>query len=303
MSHSHDHGHSHAPESYNMAFAISTSLNLVFVIVEAIYALSANSMSLLADAGHNLGDVAGLLLAWLASWLLTRKSGERYSYGYKKTTVIAALVNAVLLIATSVLIARESIEKLLYPSSVHEMTVIIVAMMGIFINGGTALLFMRGRHDDLNIRGAFLHLAADTLISLGVVVAGLILLYTGWLWLDPVVGLIIVVSILYGSWGLFRDSVNLIIDAVPHNVNLSGVREFLYKIPGVTAVHDLHIWGLSTRENALTVHLVMPESPLTDEQSHDINHTLAHDFNVHHVTMQVERGDHAKPCSQHSSCD
>ncbi len=296
MGHAHDHSHAHAPESYNTAFAVATILNFLFVIAEASYAISANSMSLLADAGHNLGDVAGLLFAWIASWLLTRDSGDQYSYGYKKTTVIAAVLNAVLLIATSVLIARESIEKLIHPGTVHEMTVIIIAFIGIAINGGTALMFMRGREHDLNIKGAFLHLAADTLISLGVVLTGVIILYSGWHLLDPIIGLVIVGLIIWGSWGLLRDSVNLIIDAVPHNVDQVAVRKFLSEIDGVTEVHDLHIWGLSTRENALTTHLVMPQSTMSDEVHRHVAEELVHHHNVHHVTIQVETGDKDFPC-------
>jgi len=209
----HKHSHSHTSQTFNTAFAIAVILNLGFVIVEGIYAYSAQSMSLFGDAGHNLGDVVGLSLAWLANVLLTRNASERYSYGFKRTTILAALINALLLVATSALIAFESINKLFAPVDVHETTIIVVAMVGIAINGGTALLFMRGRHGDLNIKGAYLHLAYDALISLGVVVTGILIYTTQWNWLDPAVGLVIVVTILIGTWELLRDSVNLILDA------------------------------------------------------------------------------------------
>ncbi len=295
-------GHSHGPASYNMAFALATLLNFAFVVVEAGYAIYANSMSLLADAAHNLGDVVGLLLAWGATWLLTRKVGRRYSYGQKKATVLAVLINALILLSTSVLIIRESIEKFLHPGQVNEMVVIIVALVGIFINGGTALLFMRGRHDDLNIKGAFLHLAYDTLISFSVVIVGIILLTTGWTILDPLVGLAIVVVMLLGTWGLLRDSVNMILDAVPRGIDHHKVEQYFMTLTGVTAVHDLHIWGLSTRDTALTVHLIMPDHALTDDDYHNINQHLSTKFKIQHATIQVEKGDADYACQAAEIC-
>jgi len=294
------HHHHHGPDTYHRAFAWAVGLNLAFVIIEAVYAILANSMSLLADAGHNLGDVLGLVFAWIASWLMTRQAGERFSYGHRKTSIMAALVNALLLVATSALIAYESIRKLIYPQVVDEMTVIIVALIGIVINGGTAILFMRGRHDDLNIKGAFLHLAYDALISLGVVLTGLLILWTGLYWLDPMVGLLIVVAIMFGTYGLLRDSWNLMLDAVPRNIDQDAVRQYLEQLPGVESIHDLHIWGLSTRESALTAHLFMPERALSDDELSEVNDRL-HDMGIEHVTLQVERSEQAL-CRQADGC-
>ncbi len=301
-SHGHDHGHghshAHAPESFNLAFALAVGLNLAFTVTEAVYAIFANSMSLLADAGHNLGDVLGLLLAWGASWLLTRATTEKYSYGFKRPTILAAIANALLLLMTSAIIVYGSIEKLVYPHVVNEKIVIVVAAIGIFINGATALMFMSGRKHDLNIKAAFMHLAADALISLGVVIAGIVILYTGWMWLDPVVGLLIVVAILMGTWGLLRDSIDLIMDAVPHWVDQDGVRGYLTTIAGVEKVHDLHIWGMSTQAAALTAHLVMPRSQLEDADYKRIRHDLKEKFRIEHVTLQVEKGSDEHPCEQ-----
>lgn len=203
---------------------------------------------------------------------------------------------------TSAIITYESISKLIYPEQVHELTVIIVALIGILINGGTALLFMRGRKSDLNIKGAFLHLAFDALISFGVVITGIVILFSNWHWLDPVVGLVIVVAILMGTWGLLRDSVNLILDAVPHGIEQKAVRTYLCKLANVVAVHDLHIWGLSTNEIALTAHLVIPDGTLSDEEYLQINQELKEKFNINHVTLQVEKGTTEDPCGQASVC-
>jgi len=303
-SHSHDHHnhHHHTPATFNKAFALAVGLNLLFTIVEAGYAFAAHSMSLLADAGHNLADVGGLLMAWAASWLLGRAATEKYSYGYKKLTILAALANALLLVFASTLIVYESINKLLYPVAINETIIVVVAFVGILVNGGTALLFLQGKERDLNIKAAYWHLAADALISVSVVVAGILIFFTKWLWLDPITGLLIVIIILKGSWSLLRSSVDLILGAVPHGTNQQHVREYLLKIPGVTAIHDLHIWALSTQENALTAHLVMPEVTLTDEDYTRINHILQHDFNINHVTLQVEKGHVDNPCGQAEIC-
>lgn len=302
--HSHGgHGHTHhLPKSFNAAFAISVTLNLLFTIFQAVYAFKANSMSLLADAAHNFGDVFGLTLAWGASWLLTLPARKRYSYGYKRTTILAALANAVILIATAALITYESIYKLLHLSHVDGWIVMIVALVGIAINGGTALLFMKGAEDDLNIKGAFLHLVADALISIGVVVAGGAILLTGWMWLDPVVSLLIVVIILWGTWGLLRDSVRLILDAIPHHIDQHHVEAYLKSIEGVSAVHDLHIWGLSTKEIALTAHLVIPDRVLSDADYEIINAALKEKFRIDHVTIQVETGNKEFPCARSETC-
>lgn len=300
--HAHGHHHAHFSFSHNKAFAWSVILNLGFTIVEVIYALLANSMSLLADAGHNFSDVIGLIFAWGANWLLTRPVKGRFSYGYKKSTILAALANALLLILATGMIAYESIRRFIYPVTINAHLVIIVALIGIFINGGTALMFMKGRESDLNIKAAFLHLASDALIAAGVVVSGIVIIFTHWLWLDPAIGLIIVVAILFGTWGVLRDSINLIMDAVPRGVNHAEVQKYLSKIKGVTAVHDLHIWGLSTQEIALTAHLVMPQDVLSDQDYLDINQALKEQFNINHVTLQVEKGSLDHPCGQLEKC-
>jgi cobalt-zinc-cadmium efflux system protein len=295
--HNHDHGHSHsrghshahhAPQSFNLAFALAVSLNFGFVLIETFYALMANSMGLLADAAHNFGDVFGLLLAWGANWLLSLPARKRYSYGFKRTTIIAAVMNALILVASSALIAYESIYKLWHMSEVNGSVVMLVAFIGIFINGGTALLFIKGAHDDLNIKGAFIHLLSDALVAFGVVIAGIAIHYTGKMWIDPAVGLLIVATILWGTWGLLRDSVSLILDAIPHYIDHNGVRKFLEHLPDVVAVHDLHIWGLSTKEVALTAHLVVANDHTANVDYKKINTVLKENFRINHITIQVE---------------
>lgn len=301
--HSHHHGHHHhAPQSFNRAFAIAVILNFSFTVFQIFFALIAGSMSLLADATHNFGDVFGLVLAWGANWLLTRPARKRYSYGFKRTTIIAAIINALILVATSALISYESIHKLFHLTQMNESIVAIVALIGIFINGGTALLFMRGANEDLNIKGAYLHLIGDALISIGVVVAAVLILFTGWVWLDPLVGLLIVMVILWGTWGLLRDSVRLILDAVPHHIDVQGVQHYFEEIPGVSKAHDLHIWGLSTKEIALTVHLVMPNNKLSDADYVKINTELKNKFHIDHATIQVETGSLDHPCLRSETC-
>lgn len=307
QNHSHEHGGGHGhhhpvPQSFNKSFGIAVLLNLAFTILQATYAIIANSMSLLADAAHNFGDVFGLILAWGASWLLTLPASKRYSYGFKRTTIIAALSNALILVAASALIIYESIYKLWHLTQVNEQIVIVVALIGIVINGGTAMLFMKGAHDDLNIKGAFLHLMGDALISIGVVISGVLILFTKQIWIDPLVGILIVVVILVGTWGLLRDSTRLILDAIPRHIDQHGIHDYLQNLPGVTTVHDLHIWGLSTKEVALTVHLIMPAQPLADEDFIKINADLKKQFRIDHATIQVERGSAEFPCQQIKSC-
>lgn len=306
-SHSHDHGHHHhhhflEKENYNKAFALAVILNLAFTILETGYAVLAHSMSLLADAGHNLADVFGLLMGWGASVLLYRAASEKYSYGYKKMTLLAALANALLLVAASAVIIFESVDKLLHPVAVNELIIIIVAAIGIVINGGTALLFLRGQQKDLNIKAAYWHLAADALLSVGVVITGAIIFFTHWFWLDPIVGLAIIMVILHGTWGLLRGSVDLLLGAVPHNVNQQEVRDYLQHITGVEAIHDFHIWALSTQEVALTAHLIMPTGTLSDADHAEINHVLRDKFSIHHITLQVETGQVSNPCGQAETC-
>lgn len=303
--HSSGHSHDHSQSAYgkiNLSFGIAVFANLAFTLIEGVYAIFANSMGLLADAGHNLGDVLGLLLAWGANWLMSKPAKDRYSYGYKRSSVLASLFNAFLLVATSAIIAYESVLKLIYPSPVNELMVVVVAAIGIVVNGGTAMLFFKQNKHDLNIKGAFLHLAADALLAFGVVVTGIIVYYTGWVRLDAIIGLIIVIVIVVGTWDLLRQSLRLILDAAPKHIEPQNVSAFLSALPGVKAVHDLHIWGLSTREVALTAHLVMPNAVLSDEDYHRISHDLLDKFNIHHVTLQVEKGSSALGCALDGTC-
>ncbi|WP_309607210.1 cation diffusion facilitator family transporter [Phenylobacterium sp.] len=289
----HDHGqggHSHAPANFDRAFAIGVSLNVGFVAVEAIYGVLANSLSLLADAGHNLGDVAGLLLAWGAAWLSRRAPTARRTYGYGRTSILAALANAVLLLVAIGAIGWEAVQRFKSPEPVHGLTVMIVAAVGILVNGGTALLFMRGRKGDINIRGAFQHMASDAGISAGVVVAGLVMMLTGWLWLDPVVSLLLVGIVAVGTWSLLKDSVALAIDAVPAGISRDAVYEHLQGLDEISAVHDLHIWPLSTTSTALTVHLVCSGDRIDDALTGRIVEQLKARFRIDHATIQFETG-------------
>jgi cobalt-zinc-cadmium efflux system protein len=304
MAHNHDHhDHSHgAPQSFNFAFACAILFNFAFTLTQIVYAFKANSSSLLADAAHNFGDVCGLVLAWGANWLLTLPARKRYSYGYKRTTILAALINGIILVTSSAIIAYESIGKLMHSTHINGELMIIIAALGIVINGGSALLFMKGSHHDLNIKGAFLHLLADALISIGVVITGVCILFTGWTFLDALVSLLIVMIILIGTWGLLRDSVGLIMDAIPHYIDHHGIEHYLQNLSGVTAVHDLHIWGLSTKEVALTVHLIMPTATLSDADYQKINQILKEKFRVNHATIQVEKGSSENPCVRSEKC-
>lgn len=299
---SHTHHHHTTFVTLNVSFAIAILLNSGFLLTEVIYGFIAHSVSLLSDAVHNFGDVLGLLMSWGANVLVKRRATERYSYGYKKLTILAALANALLLVLTSTLIIYESINRLNHPKEINEVIVMIVAFIGMFINGGTALLFMKQSTTDLNIKGAFLHLAYDALIALGVVLAGATIYFTGLLWIDPIVGLLIVGIITWGSWNLLRRSVELILGAVPYGVNQKAVYNYLKELPGVQGVHDLHIWGLSTQETALTAHLIMPEGGLSDEEYLKINRFLAKEFHIQHITLQVEQGQKKYPCEQSLVC-
>ncbi|GGD99165.1 cobalt transporter [Tsuneonella deserti] len=286
--HSHEHGHDHGPVNHGPAFAIGVTLNLLFVGVEATYGFLSGSMALVADAGHNLSDVLSLALAWGASVLARRPAGGRFTYGFKSSTILAALANAGLLLVAIAGIAYETLGRIAAPPAVEGRMMIAVAGLGILINGATALLFMRGRKNDINIRGAFLHMAADALVSLGVVVAGAAILLTGARWIDPVTSLVIVLVIAWGTWGLLKDSVKLSLNAVPDHIDEAAVRAHLAALPGVAAVHDLHIWPMSTTEAALTAHLVMPSGHPGDGFLHELAHDLEHDFRIGHTTVQVE---------------
>jgi cobalt-zinc-cadmium efflux system protein len=303
MGHNHHHHHHHhaAPESFNLAFSLAIGINLLFTLVEAVYALMANSMSLLADAGHNLGDVLGLALSWGALWLLSKKATDKYSYGFKRTTILAALINAIVLMSTAVAICTESIHKLITPSHVNETIVMIVALVGIFVNGGTAILFAKGQHGDLNIKSAFLHLAFDALISFGVVLTGVAIYFTHWLRLDAIVGIAIAIFIVYGTWSVLKQSVDLILDAVPADVDSKAVEAYLLSFDNIKAVHDLHIWSLSTQEVALTAHVVVPENNLTDALLIEIHEQLANQFHIKHATLQTEVGE-IDQCVRQGGC-
>ena len=293
--HGHGHGHSHAPADFGKAFAIGIILNTAFVIVEATYGFLSNSMALVADAGHNLSDVLGLLIAWGATIAAKRPPTTRFTYGLKSSTILAAFANAILLLIAIGAILFETVHRLIDPVEPEGWTMIWVAGIGIVINTATALMFMRGRKHDLNIRGAFLHMAADALVSVGVVIAGVAILLTGYVVIDPLVSLVIVLVIGWGTWGLLKDSVRMGLLGVPDSVDCDRVRADLAKLPGVAAVHDLHIWPMSTTETALTAHLVMPAGHPGDTFLRDIAHRLEHDHGIQHATIQVEMD---RPCAK-----
>lgn len=292
----HGHGHQHGPANYGRAFALGITLNLGFVGVEVVYGLMANSMALIADAGHNLSDVLALALAWLASLLAQRKPSGRFTYGLRSSSILAALANSMLLLVVSGAILWEAILRLLKPETVGSGTIIWVAAIGIAINTATALMFMKGRKDDLNVRGAYLHMAADALVSVGVVVAGLGIMLTGWAWLDPLVSILIVGAILWSTWGLLADSVRLSLHAVPPGIDAKAIRDYLESLPNVAEVHDLHIWGMSTTETALTAHLVMSNGYPGDAFIAQAVHELHGRFQIGHATLQVETADEHYVC-------
>jgi cobalt-zinc-cadmium efflux system protein len=286
--HGHDHAHDHMPASFGKAFAIGIGLNLGFVVVEAIFGFAANSMALLSDAGHNLSDVLGLVIAWAGGTLAQRGSSPRFTYGLKKASILAALVNALFLLVAVGGIGAEAIRRLFHPSTTEGGVVSIVAAVGIAVNGITALLFMRGQHD-INLRGAFLHMAADALVSLAVAVAGLVILWTGQQWVDPAMSLAVAIVILWGSFGLLKESTWMSLAGVPAGIDADEVEAALAEIDGVETVHDLHIWPLSTTETALTAHLVAPHIPSTDELLQGARKMLHDRFRIEHCTLQIER--------------
>jgi cobalt-zinc-cadmium efflux system protein len=301
--HSHDHGgHSHGgvhhhgdPNNHGRAFVIAIALNTTFVVIEFVFGFIANSTALMADAGHNLSDVLGLLLALGAAILGRKTPSERYTYGLRSTSILAALANAMFLLVACGAIAWEAIQRFSQPPAVAGLTVTLVAGIGIVINGLSAWLFVKGSKGDLNIRGAYLHMLADAAVSLGVAIAGIAMMFTGWYWFDPVISLVIVTVIVINTWGLLRESAQLALSAVPPHIEVSAVETYLRQHPGVTDIHDLHIWGMSTTESALTVHLVMPEGYPGDAFMDDIVQTLKMRFLIQHSTLQVEQGttDHA----------
>jgi cobalt-zinc-cadmium efflux system protein len=295
MSRGHDHGHASA--DFNGAFAIGVALNMGFVAVEAYYGWKVDSLALLADAGHNLSDVAGLVLAWGGALAGRLRPDSRHTYGWKRAGIYAAFINALLLLVAMGSLAWEALHRLNAPEPIDGVTIMVVAGIGIVVNATTALLFLRGRERDLNIRGAFLHMTADALVSAGVVIAGGLALWQGWTWLDPVASLAIALVILVGTWNLFRQALHLMFDGVPASVDLNEVQALLLALPGVVRVHDLHVWSMGTSEIALTAHLVMPQGHADDDFLQDATRQLHDRFEIEHVTLQVVRAPFTRPCS------
>ena len=305
--HHHEHGHAHgpgghhhAPADFGRAFAIGVALNAAYVLAEAFWGFSVHSMALLADAGHNLGDVAGLLGAWLAAWLSKRRPTGTYTYGLRRSSILAALANAMILLFVTGGIAWEAIHRLIDPAPTGGLVIVVVSLVGVVVNGVTAWLFMSGRKGDLNIKAAFTHMAADAMLTLGVAAAGLVILWTGWLWVDPAVSLILSVVILVGTWSLLRDSVNLSLDAVPPGIDQGKVDAYLRTLPGVSEVHDLHIWGMSTTETALTAHVVCEDGRDDGVLLHQITREVRERFGIGHATVQLESPETARGCALRS---
>ncbi|MEY2341847.1 cation diffusion facilitator family transporter [Acidithiobacillus sp. IBUN Pt1247-S3] len=295
--HGHDHhGHSHAPANFGRAFAIGICLNFAFVLVEVAFGILGDSLALLADAGHNFADVFGLLLAWGGSRLAQRAPSLRFTYGLRGASILSALGNSVFLLLVTGGIVWEAVLRLLQPAPVAAWDIIIVAAIGVVINTATALLFAAGQKEDLNLRAAFLHMAGDAALSLGVVCTGIAILFTGWLWLDAAVSILVSAFIVWFTWGVLRESVGLALNAVPMGINAVAVRQFLLDQPGVEEVHDLHIWAMSTSENALTAHLLMPDGLHGDDFLHHLAEELSEHFHIHHPTLQVEIGDSEHYC-------
>ncbi len=297
-----EHQHHQARPGYNRAIMVGVILNLIFVVVEVFYGLAADSLALLTDAGHNLGDVIGLLLAWGAMALAARRPSARRTYGYSRATILASLASGLLLLVAVGAIAWEAIGRFVQPVNPAGGTMMIVAGIGVVINTVTALFFVSGKDHDLNIRGAYLHMAADAGVSLGVVLSGALIWRFGFTWVDPLISLVIAAVIFLSTWGLMRDSLNLAVDAVPRSVDPEQVRNFLASQPGVTGLHDLHIWAMSTTDNALTAHLVMPHRPAKDSFLQQLAEQLKQQFHIDHATIQIERGDSDVHCHQSQGC-
>ena len=303
MSAGHDHGHDHGPANFDAAFAIGIALNMAFVLVEAFYGWKINSLALLADAGHNLSDVAGLVLAWGGALAGKLRPDARHTYGWKRASILAAFANALLLLVAMGSLAWEAAHRLQSPVATEGWTIIAVAAVGIVINTATALLFRRGRKTDLNIRGAFLHMAADALVSLGVVIGGALYLWRGFSWIDPVMSLLIAALIVVGTWSLFRQSLHLLFDGVPEGIDLAAVRKQLLGLPGVGEVHDLHVWAMGTSHTALTAHLVLCEEGADlNAVLHKAEHELHEHFEIRHVTLQLEPPSYAPRCALRQAC-
>ena len=292
--HDHNHSHHHAPTSFGTAFAVGTLLNGGLVFTQIIFGVLAHSTALLADAAHNFGDVLGLLLAWSASVAVRWHPTERYTYGFRSSSILAALLNAVILLVATGAIAWEAIQRLFEPHPVAGLTVMVVAAIGIVINGLTAWMLMAGRHGDLNIKGAYLHMLGDAAVSVGVVIAGLAILLSGWNWIDPSASLVISGVIVWSTWGLLRSSLNMSLQGVPSGIEPGEVRSYLERLPGVAEVHDLHIWPMSTTETALTCHLIMPAGHPSGDFFILVEAELHERFRIQHPTIQIELGE--RPC-------
>jgi len=294
----HDHAHLSAADGVRTAFLLAVGLNVSFIVCEVAFGFRARSLALLSDAGHNFGDVLGLLLAWTAIMLVRRAPSARRTYGLRRSTILAALTNAVVLLIAVGAVALEAVQRLRYPSEVAGPTVIAVASLGIIVNGLSAWLLARGRQADLNVRAAVQHLVADTAVSFGVVLAGVALVFTHWLWLDPLVSLLVSALIVVSTWKILRESLDLAMDAVPEHIDPAAVRAYLEAVPGVVDVHDLHIWGMSTTETALTAHLVTDGAPIDDALTPHIAHDLSDRFGIVHPTIQWESTARTRPCQQ-----
>ncbi len=290
------HGHDHGPLDFGRAFAIAATLNIVLVVAQVAFGVLANSVALIADAGHNLGDVLGLLLAWGAHGMTRWLPTKRYTYGFRSASILAALFNGIILLVATGAIAWEAMRRLSGPTDVAGATVMVVAGVGIVVNGVSAWLLMAGRRTDLNIRGAFLHMLGDAAISFGVVLAGAAIVVTGLNWLDPMASLVIAALIVWGTWGVLREALMMSLNAVPQGVDGARVENYLRGLPGVSEVHDLHIWAMSTTETAMTAHLVRPGAGLDDQLLHDVSHELERRFRISHATLQIEAGDTAHAC-------
>jgi len=290
MGHNHSHNHTGNENNFEKAIKLGILLNVIYICVEFVFGFISNSMALITDAGHNFSDVISLLLAWISMWMIKKNSNRKFTYGYKKGSILIALINAALLMFALGVISFEAVKRFYSADVVGGSTIIIVASVGILINGFTTLLFLKGRKSDLNIKGVFLHMLTDTLVSLAVVVSGVLILYTGYMWIDSVVSLAVVVVIFIGTWSLFKDTVKLSVDAVPSHIEFDEVFEYLKNIEGVTGVHDLHIWAMSTSQNALTAHLVVDDAVFAEGFIKKINSDLKEKFNISHSTIQTESG-------------